>query len=115
MPSFKNMIKPLQIVSDDQRRTLYEFGHGKWKVAKYLIIKEDCKIGGHYHNNKDECFLILSGQATININHEKYTLYAPFTVDVSRGTFHEFEVKAGSQLICLASEEHDPNDDLVIN
>lgn len=46
----------LKLVSEDNRRSLYEFGEGEWKCAKYLDIKHDCVVGGHYHMEKDECF-----------------------------------------------------------
>lgn len=99
------------LVSSDNRRDLYEFGNNSnWKVIKYLDIKEDCTIGDHYHKNKDELFILLSGQAKYN----DYYFSPMQEIEVIRGSYHKFEIKKGSKLLCLASETFDPNDEIKI-
>lgn len=111
------MLSQLNKVSEDNRRTIFEFGNGgNWKVCKYLEIKEDCTIGNHYHNNKDECFMLLSGSARVTLNCTVNITAGPLTVImVPKFTHHIFRIKKGSVLLCLASQEHDPTDDHKLN
>lgn len=107
----------LKLVSKDNRRKLYEFGEGgNWKVAKYLDIYEDCVLGGHLHNKKDELFFIQKGEVSVSMTVMstliESVVTAPDTVYVPRGSFHSFHCKAGTIMICLASELHDDNDDI---
>lgn len=100
----------------DERRALYELGlGGDWKVLKYLDIKEDCSIGNHYHKYKDELFLLVKGEGVFHYREDEFLISAsiqtPFSTTVSRGTWHRFDLKKGSILLCLASAPHDPNDD----
>lgn len=105
-------IEELKKVHEDNRRSIFEFGaYGNWKVCKYLEIKEDCIIGDHYHRGKDECFLLSKGEANIILGSETSKVVAPMVINVSRNTYHLFDIRKGSILICLASEEHTPNDD----
>jgi len=102
----------LRLVSDDDRRSLYEMGNGgTWKVCKYLEFKTDSIVGNHLHKKKDELFLLVLGQGEFKVGEETFVRNAPFSFLVSRGTYHSFKLTAGSRLICLASELHDPNDD----
>ena len=48
---------------EDTRRTLIEWASGDFKIAKAVTAKTDCVVGDHYHRNKDEHFLLLSGVA----------------------------------------------------
>jgi mannose-6-phosphate isomerase-like protein (cupin superfamily) len=106
------MLSPLNKVSEDNRRAIFEFGNGgNWKVCKLLNIKEDCVIGDHYHKNKDECFLLISGEADVILDGKLFEV-EPFTViDVPKFVHHTFNIKNGSLLLCLASQEHNPKDD----
>ncbi len=107
------MPRQLNKVSEDNRRAIYEFGNGgNWKVCKYLEIKEDCTIGNHYHKNKDECFMLLSGSAEVTLYVTMNFPAIPFMViNVPKFTHHIFRIKKGSVLLCLASQDHDPTDD----
>lgn len=106
------MIKPLQIVSEDERRTIAEIGAGgTWKVMKYVITKGYHTIGNHLHKEKDECFLLAKGSGEVIIGTLKVKVTAPVVIDVPRNTYHAFKFRKDSILICLASEEHNPADD----
>lgn len=103
----------LNPVSADSRRQLYEFGvGGNWKVAKYLIITSDCEIGGHLHRNKDELFLILRGSAEVNLDGQVSFAGPGEIIEVPRNTFHSFKCIDRTEILCLASELHNPNDDI---
>lgn len=105
----------LKLVSEDDRRKLSEFGNGgNWKVCKVLEMKEDSWIGNHYHKKKDEMFYLMKGTGTFVIGNRTYNEFAPYSVLVSRDTYHAFKLAKDSVLICLASEEHDPKDDYKI-
>jgi len=102
----------LKLVSEDNRRKLFEFGNGgTWKVCKVLEIKEDSTVGNHYHKKKDEMFVLLRGEGTFLLDGVEVDRSAPFSLFVERGKYHAFELKAGSILLGLASETHDPTDD----
>jgi mannose-6-phosphate isomerase-like protein (cupin superfamily) len=105
----------LKLVSEDERRKLSEFGNGgNWKVCKVLEFKKDSWVGNHYHKNKDEIFLLLEGSGTFVIEKDTYIKDAPYSVLVSAGQYHAFNLTKGSVLICLASELHNPKDDYTI-
>lgn len=102
----------MELVSDDERRALYELGSGgNWKVMKYLVAKHDCNVGDHFHLKKDELFLLLSGLASVVLDDTVITLKSGQSLMVQRGQYHVFHLKSGSELICLASKVHDPSDD----
>jgi hypothetical protein len=98
---------------EDDRRSLIEWGEGKWAVSKYLVATKDCTVGLHKHEKKDERFLLASGTLLLGqIGDEFYEdVSAPCEFDVPRGKFHAFTLKAGSILLGLASEPFDPADD----
>lgn len=101
-------------VHEDYRRKLLEFGNGTFKVCKAAVAKQDCSLGDHHHQNKDETFLLLSGHAErVVIGREEWTdTAAPFTWTVPRGNYHRFDLLAGSVLVGLASEDFDPTDEI---
>lgn len=108
----------LKLVSEDHRRSLFEFGEGKWKCAKYVEIKEDSIIGNHFHLEKDECFLLIEGEISGLYLEDRKTpvsenIKAPYAFNVPRGIYHKFNIKAGSKLIGLMSEHYNKEDDHV--
>lgn len=108
------MIQSLNIVSEDHRRIIAELGAGdNWKVCKYLLMKEDGIVGKHYHKNKRELFLVVYGKLNeVRLNENVYLdPQLPCVIDVRPNTYHEFNMCAGTVLVCLSSEEHDDNDD----
>lgn len=114
----KSYITEIVPANSDNRRDLYEFRiHDKsWKVCKYLKIKEDCIIGDHFHNKKDELFILLSGEAIFSTNNGNDKLITGFNeIYVPRNTYHKFDIKKGSELICLATEQFDENDELKLS
>lgn len=97
----------------DDRRVLYEYANGNFKSAKAILIKETIKVGGHYHNNKDEIFFLLQGkilQQQIGYVLE-FMIDAPYSVFVPRGIPHTFICEAGSILLSVATELYDPADE----
>lgn len=101
-------------VHEDHRRKLIEFGKGPFAIVKALTAKEDCIVGDHYHRNKDESFLLLSGVADrVVIGTETWSeVVAPFAWDVPRNTYHAFYLQGGSVLIGTANAEFDEADEI---
>jgi len=103
----------------DERRTLIEFGdNGNWKLCKVVEVKKDCILGKHYHKEKDESFMLVSGSGTIQVDspneivphiREKMKLFKEYFVPANM--IHEFSLTKNSILIGLCSKEFDPKDD----
>lgn len=97
----------------DERRILYDWAAGNFKSAKAIEILQTISIGGHFHKNKDEEFLLLKGkflkvQIGENVNEN---ISAPYYINVPRGVYHEFLCEAGSILLGTATEHFDKNDE----
>ena len=101
-------------VHEDDRRKILEWATGEFKVAKALIAKEGCIVGDHYHRNKDEKFLLLSGFAPFVVigENEWRNTEAPCYWEVPRGNYHRFELAEGSVLLGVGTEEFDPADEI---
>ncbi len=99
---------------EDNRRKLFEISTGAFKVCKALIAKAGCIVGDHYHQKKDERFMLVSGMAhQVIIGGETFTeVPAPFEWTVTRGTYHLFDLAEGSILVGTATEEFDYGDEI---
>lgn len=99
-------------VHEDDRRRLIEIPGGA--VVKAITAKEGCTLGNHYHRNKDEAFLLLSGKARhVIVGEDQWEwIDAPHGWFVPRGTFHVFVLEPGSVLIGTATAEFDPADEI---
>lgn len=102
------------LVHEDHRRLLLDWAQGDFKAAKAVVAKEPCVLGRHYHRNKDESFLLVSGccEASIVGNQCFSAVMAPHFWHVPRGTYHEFHLQAGSVLMGVATEAFDPEDEI---
>jgi mannose-6-phosphate isomerase-like protein (cupin superfamily) len=98
----------------DDRRTIIDWGEGRIATVKALTMKQDATVGDHYHKNKDEHFLLLSGRANKIVIGDtvKLSVDAPHEFHVPRNTYHRFELMAGSVLLGTASEVFDPTDEI---
>lgn len=99
-------------IHEDERRKLIEWAGGK--VSKALIAKDGCVVGDHYHQKKEERFLLLTGKAK-RIVIGDWTVRGvlpPAEFIVPPNTYHLFELEAGSILLGTASEEFDPADEI---
>lgn len=99
---------------EDDRRIVYDWAEGDFKSAKAVVIKKEIAIGDHYHNNKDEQFLLLTGVfLELIVGDEKnYYIKAPHYINIPRGTYHKFVCSVGSILLGTASELFDQNDEI---
>lgn len=83
------------------------------KSVKLLTIAEYSTVGGHFHKEKDELFILITGLIDELVMGEevKLNVVAPAAWLVKRGTYHKFYCKSSASLICLATETFDTNDD----
>ncbi len=98
-------------IHEDDRRKLIEWDGGV--VSKALIARRVCTVGDHYHRNKEERFLLLKGAATIIIGDDfSEKVFAPFEFTVPVNTYHRFELRKGTILLCVCSGLFDPDDEI---
>lgn len=100
---------------EDDRRILIEWiADEEFRSAKVVIAKSDQAVGDHYHQQKDEAFLLLTGKAKrVIIGSEEETDVSPFRKwVVPKGVYHLFELEKGSILLGVASKKFDPNDEI---
>lgn len=102
------------IKHEDDRRTLFDWAQGEFKSAKAVIVKKAIAIGDHYHNNKEEAFLLLQGEFMELIIGDKIerNIQAPYAVRIKRGVYHKFICTEGSILLGVATELFDENDEI---
>lgn len=101
-------------VHEDERRKIIDWANGLFRSTKALIAKAGCIVGDHYHRNKDERFLLLSGRASyVVIGNETWgNIEPPYVWDVPRGSYHRFELDEGSVLLGVGTEEFDEADEI---
>lgn len=81
--------------------------------TKAIIAKTDSPIGGHYHKEKNEIFLLLKGKAKRVIigKTEQRDVKAPHLWECPKGTYHLFELKKKSILLGAADKPFDSEDE----
>jgi GDPmannose 4,6-dehydratase len=100
----------LSTTHEDDRRVLQSYPE-----AKVLRAKRDTVIGGHYHKNKDELFILSEGYGLMTLGgFDDQTVQAMQIgklYTVKAGTPHWFNLHAGSVLVGLNTRPWDPSDD----
>jgi GDPmannose 4,6-dehydratase len=99
-------LEKLNPVHADDRRTLYSFPE-----AKLIEIKKDTVIGRHYHEKKEEKFILSSGAGEMRVNGSRVAMEIGKIYTVKPGEYHEFHLKEGSVMVGLNSRPYDPSDD----
>lgn len=99
-------LEKLNPVHADERRTLYSFPE-----AKLIEIKKDTVIGGHFHQKKEERFILSSGTGEMRVNGSQFAMEIGKIYTVRPGEYHEFHLKQGSVMVGLNSRSYDPSDD----
>lgn len=100
---------------EDERRVLIEWiKNSHFVSSKIVIAKSETPIGDHYHDKKNEIFLLVSGRAkrVIMDNKIQINIEAPYKWNVPKGTYHLFCLEKGSILIGVADQPFDPEDEL---
>jgi mannose-6-phosphate isomerase-like protein (cupin superfamily) len=95
----------------DDRRDLETFPE-----AKVLTFKQDAVVGGHWHERKDELFILSEGEGRMVLDRADGVSSSTWMevgkiYTVPAGTPHWFHMKAGSKLVGLNTRAYDPADD----
>lgn len=105
---------------EDERRVLTEYISGiSFKRAKVLEVKEDSKLGKHYHLENDSSFYLLRGSGRYFLKPLKGKVMENSFVEgecifVPRGVIHTFELKKGSILLETCSEIYNGKDEIQV-
>lgn len=99
---------------EDDRRILFDWANGDFKSAKAVIVKQQIAIGDHYHRNKEEEFLLLTGEfITLQVGEiTTRNVKAPYKINIPRGVYHKFICSEGSILLGVATELFDEKDEI---
>lgn len=103
-------------IHEDNRRILIEWiADQKFCSAKVVVGKAGGVVGDHYHNKKDETFLLLIGHAKRVVIGDKEELNVPALKKwfVPKGTYHLFELDAGAILLGACTKPFDQKDELI--
>ncbi len=103
---------------EDDRRVLIEWiKDTNVRTSKVVIAKSGAAVGDHYHNKKDEIFLLLIGKAKRVIIGEKEEFDIPALKKwvVKKGEYHLFELEPGSILLGACTKPFDPSDEIKRN
>lgn len=100
---------------EDERRILIEWiENTPFCTSKVVIAKSEVPIGEHWHDKKNEIFLLITGMAEsviIGDKEEKY-VFAPHKWFVPKGTYHSFILQKDSVLLGVADKPFDPKDEI---
>ena len=101
-------------IHEDDRRIIYDWALGNFKSAKAVIVKKEIPIGDHYHKNKEEEFLLLTGMfLELQVGEEiTYNVKAPYKVFIPKNTYHKFICEKNSILLGTATQLFDINDEI---
>jgi len=94
------------MIHEDERRVLED-----WPEAKIITAKKDCVLGRHLHKIKTERFVLVSGKAVMQREHEFFDMEIGGLYEVEPEVFHSFSLTKGSVLIGICSHSYDKSDD----
>lgn len=99
---------------EDSRRILVEvIKDESVRSVKMIYAKEDdCTLGNHHHDKKDESFYLVSGGGWCEIGGTQKTLEIGELYRVPKGIKHTFVLDKDSIMLGLASEPFDPEDEI---
>jgi len=111
----------LNIVHDDNRRTICEFNSNDFSVQSFRV-KEKIPLGNHFHKRKSEIFIITKGGGTFAFSPVDEYGQLPDKmkiVNVEPGAVifvpvlvaHAFLLHSGSEMVCFSSARYDKNDE----
>ena len=72
------------------------------RMFSRITVEPGCSIGFHNHDNEEEIFYIVSGQATADDNGSIVTLNPGETILTGNGSGHSIENRGNEPLIMIA-------------
>lgn len=96
---------------EDTRRSLIDLELPA-KAVKILTAKKGCVVGDHWHNKKEEWFLLISGSGTVQLGSVVKDIQREKVYHAPKGLYHRFYLDEGSVMVGVASEPFDPKDEI---
>ena len=101
------------MIHEDQRRILED-----WPEAKIITAKQDCILGGHYHKEKHERFILITGNAVLIIHTQlgdiKKKMRRGILYAIDPFTAHSLKLTQATVILGVCSHPYDPTDDYKI-
>lgn len=108
-------MNPIPIVENsDNRRQLVDWNiEFACKSIKLLNFFSDAIVGDHFHQEKDELFILVEGKIQeLIVGESKVTnINPPVAWLVKKGQYHKYLCDESTILICLSTECFNPKDD----
>ena len=76
--------------------------NGKARLLGTITLEKGCSIGEHIHENEEEIFYVISGEATYNDNGKTETLEAGDSCICKGGEKHSLANDADETLVVVA-------------
>ena len=100
---------------EDDRRTLIEWiDDFPIRNSKILILKRDCVLGNHYHNEKIDTFYLLKGSGYYKIGEEYGMIEEGDCLRADIKQPHTFRLKKGSILLEASTTPFNKEDEIQI-
>jgi len=108
-------VDSIELVHEDGRRVIAEMNStGADFSVQRFVIKEKIALGNHYHDKKEEVFVILKGSGEITLMDDAaqktFAVKEGDVIFVPRGTGHTFVLEPGSEMICFSTSAFDKDD-----
>lgn len=97
------------MIHEDNRRIM-----ASYPEAKLITAKEDCIVGGHYHIEATETFILISGHCELSINKKKVRMKKSVEYKAFPCDWHELKMKAGTVLAVFDNVPYNPKDTYTI-
>jgi len=100
---------------EDNRRILTEWiANFPITTVKILEVKEDCELGNHYHNIKQDFFYLLKGMGTYRIGDVYGEISEGQSLTALPKEAHTFYLTKGSILLEASTTPYNKNDEIQI-
>ena len=72
--------------------------------VKRIIVKPGQRLSYQYHKNRNECWVIVQGAATVTLDDKIHTFIEGDVVQIEYGTKHRVENKSEQDLIFIETQ-----------
>ena len=100
--------------SVDERRELFDWDiNFPCNSIKLLYLNPGFTVGNHYHKEKDELFVLISGSIDkLQVGNKTISnVKSPAAWLVKKDIYHSYKSSNSYTLMCLASKTFDQHDD----
>ena len=72
--------------------------------VKRIIVKPGQRLSYQYHHKRDECWVIVQGEALVTLDGEEYLFHKGMVVEIPVRTKHRVENKFDKDLIFIETQ-----------